>query len=147
MTSQHDGGALRSRPMTTIDQEYDGSLWFFAKSDADVARALTSYPEVCLSYASLDAADFVCVAGPATVVTDVSKKRQLWKPAVQAWFPEGYDSPTVVLIKVTPNHAEYWDSKDSQLVRLFTLAKAIASGSTPADMGEHRAVVFQNTSQ
>ena len=32
--------------------------------------AFNSHPEVCLSYASLDAADFVSVAGPATLVTE-----------------------------------------------------------------------------
>jgi hypothetical protein len=64
----------------------------------------------------------------------------LWKPSVQAWFPEGAESPLNVLVKVTPDHAEYWDSKSNKLVQLFTLAKSLATGVPPRDIGEHRHV-------
>jgi len=142
MTTQEAGEALRSRPMTTIDRDFDGSLWFFAKSDSAAATTLTAHPQVCLSYSDSAAFDFVCVAGPATRVTEAAKKRDLWTPAVQAWFPEGPDSPENVLVKVTPDHAEYWDSKSNRLVQLFTLAKALATGTPPRDIGEHRNVTM-----
>jgi general stress protein 26 len=141
MTTQ-EGGVLRSRPMTTIERDFDGSLWFFAKADSAAVAALTTLPQVCLSYSDSDAFDFVCVAGPAIVVTEVAKKRDLWKPAVQAWFPEGAESPQNVLVKVTPDHAEYWDSKSNKLVQLFTMAKALATGTPPRDIGEHRNVTM-----
>jgi general stress protein 26 len=140
LTTQEVGHVLRSRPMTTIDRAFDGSLWFFAKSDSDAVDAITSQPQVCLSYSDSDNFDFVCVAGPASIVADTAKKGQLWKPAVQAWFPEGPDSAQNVLIKVTPDHAEYWDSKSNKLVQLFTLAKALATGTPPNEIGEHRQV-------
>jgi general stress protein 26 len=141
MTTQ-EGQALRSRPMTTIEREYDGSLWFFARADSTAVAAVASRPQVCLSYGDSDRLDFVAVAGPATVVTDVVRKRELWTPAVQAWFPEGADSPRNVLIKVAPDHAEYWDSTSNRLVQLFSRAKAIATGTTPQDIGEHRNVAM-----
>jgi hypothetical protein len=72
----------------------------------------------------------------------VAKKKELWKPAVQAWFPEGAESPQNVLVKVVPDHAEYWDSKSNKLVQLFTMAKALATGSPPNDIGEHRTVAM-----
>ena len=140
MMTTVEGEALRSRPMTTIDRDFDGSLWFFAKADSTAVLALREHAEVCLSYSDAGNFDFVCVAGPATVVTDVAKKVELWKPAVQAWFPEGAESPLNVLVKVTPNHAEFWDSKSNKLVQLFTLAKALVSGVPPHDIGEHRNV-------
>jgi general stress protein 26 len=95
---------------------------------------------VCLSYSDSDNFDFVCVAGPATVFTDVARKRELWKPAVQAWFPEGPGSGENVLVEVTPEHAEYRDSKSNKLTQLFSLASALAGGTVPTDMGEHREV-------
>jgi general stress protein 26 len=142
MTTREAGDALRSRPMTTIERDFDGSLWFFAKTDSTAVTTLTTHPQVCLSYSDSDAFDFVCVAGPAIVVTDVTKKKNLWNPAVQAWFPEGAESPQNVLVKVTPDHAEYWDSKSNRLVQLFTLAKALATGVPPNDIGEHRQVTM-----
>ena len=142
MTTQEGSDTLRSRPMTTIERDFDGSLWFFAKSDSAAATTLDSHPQVCLSYSDSDAMDFVCVAGPAILVTEIAKKRELWKPAVQAWLPEGAESPQNVLVKVTPDHAEYWDSKSNKLVQLFTLAKALATGTPPRNIGEHRNVAM-----
>jgi general stress protein 26 len=140
MTTRHAGNVLRCRPMTTIDREYDDSLWFFAKAESAVVEALASHPQVCLSYADSDDADFVSVAGPAAIVTDVSLKKELWNSMVQAWFPEGAESPSVVLVEVKPDHAEYWDSNSSKLVRLASMAKALTTGKPPRDMGEHRDV-------
>jgi general stress protein 26 len=138
MTTSHEGNALRSRPMTTIDRDFDDTLWFFARADSIVAGDLARQPQVCLSYAESSGPDFVCVAGPAEVVTDVAKKKDLWNASVDAWMPEGADSPAVVLLKVSPNHAEYWDSKSSKLVQLFSMAKALATGKPPEQVGEHR---------
>ena len=146
MTTRHSGGALRSRPMTTIEHDADDSLWFFAKADSAAAEALENHPQVCLSYADSDGKDFVCVAGDARVVTDVNKKISLWNPMVDAWMPEGAESPAVVLVKVAPDHAEYWDSTSSRLVELFSMAKALATGVPPRDLGEHRDVPVRRPS-
>jgi general stress protein 26 len=142
MTTQEEHEVLRSRPMTTIERDFDGSLWFFAKADSAAVAALKAHPQVSLSYSDPGAFDFVAVAGPAQIVTEVAKKKDLWKPAVQAWFPEGAESPQNVLVKVQPDHAEYWDSNSNKLVQLFTLAKALATGSPPGDSGEHRTVTM-----
>jgi len=142
LTTQETAGILRSRPMTTIERDFDGSLWFFAKTESATVTALAAHPEVCLSYSDSGNFDFVSVAGPAVVVKDVLKKKELWKPAVQAWFPEGPESAENVLLKVVPNHAEYWDSKSNKLVQLFSLAKALATGHPPHDVGEHRTVTM-----
>lgn len=140
LTTQEGSGALRSRPMTTIDHEFDGSLWFFAAYHSAAATALTAHPQVCLSYGDSANADFVCVAGVGSVVTEVAKKKELWNSMVQVWFPEGPESPRTVLIKVVADHAEYWDSTSNKLVQLFGMAKALATGTPPDHLGEHRTV-------
>jgi hypothetical protein len=44
----------------------------------------------------------------------------------------------VVLVRVVPHSAEYWDSNDSKMVRLFQMAKAAVTGTTPdVDPGDH----------
>jgi len=142
MTTQEFGETLRSRPMTTIDRDFDGSLWFFAKTDSTAVKSLETHPQVALSYSEPAEFDFVAVSGIAVVVSDVDKKKELWRPSVQAWFPEGAESPHNVLVKVVPNHAEYWDSKSNRLVQLFSMAKALATGVPPNEVGEHRAVTL-----
>jgi general stress protein 26 len=139
MTTQESAGRLRSRPMTTMQQQYAGDLWFFAKADSAAVAAIRMHPEVSLSYGNAERADFVAVAGPARIERDVPQKKRLWSTAVQAYFPEGAESETVVLIQVVPDHGEYWDSNDNKLVQLFSMARAVATGTTP-DMGEHQVV-------
>jgi general stress protein 26 len=136
-TTQEDDGVLRSRPMTTVQNRFDGSLWFFSKSDTDIVRAVQRHPHVSLAYGNSTSADFVAVAGAARIVTDVEKKRELWSAAVKAWLPEGPDSPTVVLIDVEANHGEYWNSS-SKLVQLFSMARALATSEKPTGVAEHR---------
>jgi general stress protein 26 len=140
MTTRRQDDALQSRPMTTIEHAGDDSLWFFAKADMAVTEDLEQHSQVCLSYAESSKPDFVCVSGEASIVIDTGKKRELWNKGVQAWFPEGPDSQSIVLIKVQPYHAEYWDTKSSKLVQLFSYAKAVATGSPPRNIGEHRDV-------
>jgi general stress protein 26 len=136
-TTLEADGVLRSRPMTTVQNLFDGTLWFFAKADAEVVRAVQRNPEVSLSYGNSTSADFVAVSGTAKIVTDVEKKRALWTAAVKAWFPEGPDSPSVVLIDVEAHHGEYWDSS-AKLVQLFSVARALAISEKPTGVGEHR---------
>ena len=140
LTTREGDGALRSRPMTTIERDFDGALWFFAPTASSTVDALKEHEDVCLSYADSENFDFVCVAGRAEIVADPAMKRELWKPQVQAWFPQGPDAPSTVLIKVMPAHAEYWDSNSSKLVQLFSMAKALATGTEPRGIGEHRKV-------
>jgi len=142
LTTQEADEALRSRPMTTIEREYDGTLWFFAAADSTAVTALAAHSQVCLTYSNTEDFDFVTVSGSAEVISDVARKKALWKPAVQAWFPEGPESAHNVLIKVTPEQAEYWDSKSNKLVQLFSIARALATGTTPRDIGEHRSVAM-----
>jgi hypothetical protein len=65
---------------------------------------------------------------------------------VQAWFPHGPEDEHVVLVRVAPHSAEYWDSNDSKMVRLFQMAKAAMTGTTPdVDPGEHGMIKLQES--
>ena len=66
--------------------------------------------------------------GSAKIVTDRKKIDELWNPFVKVWFPEGKDDPELVLIKIAPHSAEYWDSSSSKMVVLFNMAKALVTG-------------------
>jgi general stress protein 26 len=139
-TTRDQGDVLRSRPMTTIQKDFDGQLCFFAPADSDVVKAVMRYAQVCLSYGNANESDFVCAAGPAEIDRNAEAKRRLWNSMVQAWFPQGPDADSVVLIRVRVDHAEYWDGRDNKLVQLISMLKAGASGKPPRNMGEHHTV-------
>ena len=79
------------------------------------------------------------LTGDAVVVEDVARKRELWNSAVGAWFPQGPDDDSVVLIKVHAESAEYWDSPGGRLATAFSFVKAKVTGER-IDAGENEKV-------
>lgn len=119
-------GRLTSRPMTLQEVEFDGDLWFFAERDSNPVAHIAASPEVNLGAGS--GGSWVSLTGDAEIVEDVAKKRELWNSAVGAWFPQGPDDDSVVLIKVHADSAEYWDTPGGRLATAFSFAKAKLTG-------------------
>jgi len=119
-------GRLTSRPMTLQEVEFDGDLWFFAERDSTPVEHITASPEVNVGVGS--GGTWVSLTGDAIVVEDAAKKRELWNSAVEAWFPQGPDDASVVLIKVQADSAEYWDSPGGRLATAFSFVKSKVTG-------------------
>ena len=138
-TTRHGNGHLHSRPMTTQNKaiEADGSLWFFMSKKGDPVDDLKSEPMVNLAYADPGSDTYVSVSGTAAMIEDAAKKQQLWNKMNEAWFPGGPTDPDVALVQVQIAHANYWDVKESKIVQLFEMAKAVVTGKPPTGMGEH----------
>ena len=130
-------GRLTSRPMTLQEVEFDGDLWFFAERDSTPVEHITASPEVNVGVGS--GGTWVSLTGDAIVVEDAAKKRELWNSAVEAWFPQGPDDASVVLIKVQADSAEYWDSPGGRLATAFSFVKAKVTGER-IDAGENEKV-------
>ena len=126
LTTVMKDGRLASRPMTLQEVEFDGDLWFFAERDSNPVRHITDSPQVNVGAGS--GGTWVSLSGDAVLVTDVAKKRELWNSAVEAWFPQGPDDDSVVLLKVEADSAEYWDSPGGRLATVFSFAKAKLTG-------------------
>ena len=135
-TTTDDYAHLVSSPMTNQDMDSEGNLWFYTSSNTDLWANIGARPEVNLAFSEPADHLYVSVSGTAERVVDRAKVKELWNPAVQAWFPNGPDDPHVMLIKVVPHAAEYWDSTGNAMVQLFKMAKAVLTGTTP-DGGEH----------
>ena len=126
LTTRTPDGTLTSRPMTLQEVEFDGDLWFFAERDSHPVRHITLSPQVNVGVGS--GGSWVSLTGRATVVDDPAKKRELWNSAVEAWFPDGPDDDSVVLLKVEGDSAEYWDSPGGRLATVLSFAKAKLTG-------------------
>jgi general stress protein 26 len=138
-TTRHENGHLHARPMTTQNKELGGddSLWFFMSRKSDPVDDLRSEPMVNAVYADPSSDTYVSVSGTASVSDDMAKKRELWNKITEAWFPGGPTDPDLALVQVKIVHANYWDVKDSKLVQLYAMAKAVFSGKPPTNLGEH----------
>jgi general stress protein 26 len=121
-------GLLRSRPMATQQAEFDGDLWFFCDADSAKVYEVRQENHVNLSYADPDDNRYVSVSGRASVVRDPAKARELWSPVHKAWFPNGPDDPSLALLKVEVDQAEYWDAPGSKMTQIIGFAKAVITG-------------------
>jgi general stress protein 26 len=107
-TTINEKGALVSRPLVVQEVKDDGDMWFFTGEGTSQVAHIGADPRVNVSFGQRT--EWVSVAGTAEVVRDRAKIRELWNQAVEAWFPDGPDSPEVVLLRVDSDSAEYWTS-------------------------------------
>jgi general stress protein 26 len=136
MLTTVNGGQLRSRPMSTQKFEFDGDLWFFTSDQTHKIEEIEQDSRVNVAYSKPEDNVYVSVSGRAELVKDKEKIEELWNPILKAWFPEGLDDPTLALLKISVEEAEYWDSPNSKIVQLYGFVKAIVTGE-PAKGGEH----------
>jgi general stress protein 26 len=142
MATAEADGTIRSRPMTSLQSDPSTELWFFTTAPSGKTVEIQEDQHVNLSYASADKNVYVSISGTARVVHDAAKAKELWNPALKAWFPDGLDDPTVALLCVTIEQAEYWDGSASKLVQLAGIVKALATG-TEYDQGENEKITVQ----
>jgi general stress protein 26 len=139
LTTVDTDGVLRSRPMSTQEAEFDGTLWFFTSDNTHKVEEIERDNRVNASYAEPDDNVYVSVSGTASITKDRAKMEELWNPILKAWFPEGLDDPHICLLKVDVEQAEYWDSPSSTLVQIAGFIKALATGQR-ADGGENEKI-------
>lgn len=141
MLTTIDGGHLRSRPMSTQEFEFDGDLWFFTSDQTHKIEEIQRDNRVNVSYSEPGKDRFVSVSGGAEIVRDRAKIEELWSPVLNAWFPEGLDDPSLCLMKVSVEQAEYWDTPSGKIVQLVGFVKALATGEQ-IQTGENEKLSF-----
>ena len=141
MTTIDEDGSLRSRPMWTQGDAFDGSLWFFTADDAPKADELARNPQVGLSYAAPDKDLFVSVSGRAELVHDRAKNEELWNMFAEAWFPDGVDDPHLALLKVDVERAQYWQDNKPKILQLAEIVIGLVR-DVPPKSGEEGRIDF-----
>jgi general stress protein 26 len=136
LTTAEGDGSLRSRPMATQKEPFDGTLWFFTQVNSGKVSEIEAERHVNVSYADVGNQRYVSVSGRGTVVQDRAKAEQLWSPLLKAWFPQGLEDPTLALLRVEVTEVEYWEAPHGAVVRLAGFVKAIATGER-YQAGEH----------
>ena len=126
LTTVDAEGHFVSRPMGQQEIGADGSLWFFAERDSRKVAHIATNPYVNVTLAA--AATWISISGTARIVHDPDKAQQLWNPFVEAWMPQGPTDPSVVLIEVEGDTAEYWDTPGGRIATAISFAKAKLTG-------------------
>ncbi len=111
-------GRLRSRPMVTQRLPFDGHLWFVTARAAGKTDEIRDRQAVHVTFVAPSADRYVWASGTAALVDDPAMLRRLWHPGYLPWLPGGPDDPTIGLIRVRVEEAEYWDPAVGSMVRL-----------------------------
>jgi general stress protein 26 len=145
MTTKRADGSLVSRPMQTQARRAGTDLWFMTSLETGKIDEVEDEPQVNLGYYKDRTREYVSVSGRARVVRDRARIHELYQPDWKAWLGDeggerngGPDDPRIALIEVVADSAYYLKSNKPQLLQLFSVAKAIATGEPPkaGDAGE-----------
>lgn len=138
LTLDEPANGLCSRPMTGLEMDRDGAIWFMASRKTTEPLLGSGGKQANLSFAENGDSDYVSIAGEASMVDDMARKKALWSPAGRPWF-KGVDDPDLILIKVIPRHVEIWDGPDNAVSRVFAIAASVVAGKEVA-MGDKTVV-------
>lgn len=135
------GGRLKARPMSAMEADPDGALWFFTHAETEKAHEVETEPDVLLAYSAPDQQRYVTINGRAELRRNRALVRAMWREPLRTWFPKGPEDPELALIRVMIEAAEYWDGPSSRMVFAYGYLKARLTGEQAA-VGEHGAVEF-----
>lgn len=132
-TTTHDDDELHSRPMTALEVDADGCLWFFSSLQSELVGDVSVQPLANLTFTRASATNennfYVSLSGRAEFIEDRAQYEKLWSPEMKAWFPRGVDDPDLVLIRFRIEDAAYWDTGASRMVKIIKTLTAAVTGS------------------
>jgi general stress protein 26 len=137
MFTTHDGERIRARPMAAFVRRDEDAIYFLGDAKDHKDDEVKSNANIALAFA--DGKNFVSVAGRAAVSQDRQKIKDLWGPAAQAWW-DSPDDPSIRLITVKPDGAEFWEGPN-KVVGTIKMLAAAATDSRP-DYGTNRKVAM-----
>lgn len=124
LSTRAPNGAIAARPMSNNREvAFDGTSWFFADDSAHLVAEIAADPEVGLAYqgkAGLLGMRplFITLEGRGEIVRDRAAFAEHWTKDLERWWPDGIDTPGLVLVKVAATRAHYWDGADEGEVSL-----------------------------
>jgi general stress protein 26 len=114
-----ENGAAAGRPMSNNgDVEYQGDSFFFAYEDADMVRQIERDPQVSLSLQGNKGLLgqpplFIAVEGRGEVIRSKQAFEEHWQSELDRWFPDGTDTPGLVMLKVSAQRIHWWSGEDN----------------------------------
>ena len=138
LTHVQADGTLSSRPMSPLEMDAQGAIWFFVDVRAEQSEHLRT---LNLCFSDIGHATYVSIAGTGELDIDIGRAhiKHLWTPLARPWFPDGPDSEYLALLKFVPESADYWDAPNSRMARAFGVIASVISG-TPIAMGSHGSI-------
>jgi general stress protein 26 len=130
-------GFMHARPMQLVQDDYDGTLYFYTKAHSGKTEEIKKDHDVCITFADTDKQNYISLTGIANLTHDQNLIDKYWNSVIAAWFPEGKDSDEVAMLAVKINKGEHWDGTSNPVSFFYEIAKANIQDEEP-DVGEHQ---------
>jgi len=117
MLGVNEEGRMHFGPMSHVDIDDQGNIWFFISSESEKAKNIKKDNAVYLTYVHEAGSTFLTIEGIGHINTNKAKMRELFNPFINAWFPKGLDDRTLALLVVHPVEVEYWISESKVLTQ------------------------------
>jgi len=134
LTTQSSRQHLVSRPLAIVDRDFDGKVYFFTPAPSPKVDDIKAHPQVNVAVET--GKGYLSLSGAATITKDRALVDEFWTAGAEAWFDQGKDDPTVALIEVEVETAEYWVSNEPKAVTFLKYAKAAVTGGHPQNVAD-----------
>jgi general stress protein 26 len=127
------GAAPRhAQPMTAFVEREQRRLWFFTRTDTDLAREAETSRAAVFSYQHRDLQ--ASIRGHVQRQHDRARMDKYWNAVVAAWHPGGKSDPKLTLLCMDCDDAQVWASEAGPVKFAWEIAKANATRRQP-DLG------------
>lgn len=124
MATRSADGTLTARLMSNNgDVEYDGDSYFFADGNSRKIADLRSDRHVTLNYTGAvgmlgGSPTFIAIEGSSDLIQNKAAFAEHWTKDLDRYFPDGIETPGLVMIRVTAETIRYWDGSDEGDIKL-----------------------------
>lgn len=120
MVTQSKRGPLNSRPMSNNgDVKYNGQSYFFTYEGSQKLKDIEANPQVSLNFEGKNEL-YISVSGKARLLRNKAAFAEHWIDSLKKWFPQGIDSPGMVLIHIKGSMVHYWQKNKEGKIKLPT---------------------------
>jgi len=129
-----DSGREHSIPMRAqLDKDANSSIWFYTSRDNRLAKG----GPAMMQFISKGHDLFACVSGNLTEETDPAIIDKHWSKPVEAWYEQGRQDPSLLMLRLDLGDAEIWEA-DPGVVGMFKMMTGMTMDGD--EMGDHARV-------
>lgn len=121
------GLALVSKPITPLQIDYKGAIWFFIDLHA------VSIGDLCnanLSFAEKRGETYMSLSGSGEINNNQTGIESLWTDSAKTWFVGGPRLTNLALLKLSPYSVEYWDVSQNRMISVYTIFSSVIPSVT-----------------
>jgi len=97
------------RVLLVITKDGTDTIWFATESGSDKLDQLRKNPKAALYGYELEAMKEFRLFGSVELLTDSAARQKIWRDDLLQYFPDGIDSPTMVVMRFNTEKGMYSD--------------------------------------